>query len=443
MPINPAIALGVRPVEMADPLAMYGKIAAIQGAQNQNQLAQYQLGAAQRAEAKDIARTNALAQAGADDAAVANALLRTGDLKGYTDFMKSRQEQMKGETDLIGQRMKLSRDLLSEVRTPEEYMAWHEANHRDPVLSKYLASRGVTADTARKGIEEKLAQPGGFQQLLSASALGLEKSMEQHFVEQDFGGGKRTVAMPKYALPGAPSAAAVVPGSKIAKTLAPGEQQRINLEGQRVNLERRRVNLAEEEAKLKREGIEGIAPKELQKREAALPQATSAMQGFETKSANFIKDLEKLRDHPGLDEITGFAAGRLPGLSANGRAAQALYDKVVAKGGFQALQDLRDASKTGGALGNVSNQEGKQLTASFSAIDRRQDAKDVRAALDQAIGDVEGAKTRMREAYDSTYAYRVGRQTPAAPKQEPKAAGGLTPAEQAELDQLRARFGKK
>ena len=166
--------------------------------------------------------------------------------------------------------------------------------------------------------------------------------------------------------------------------------------------------------------MESLAPKEIQKREAALPQATAAVKGFEAKSSAFVNDLIALRDHPGLSEITGFAAGRLPGLTSAGRAAQALYDKVVAKGGFQALQDMRDASKTGGALGNVSNQEGKQLTASFAAIDRKQDAKDVQAAIDQAIGDIEGAKVRMKEAYDSTYAYKAGAPAQATNAPPPK-----------------------
>ena len=167
-------------------------------------------------------------------------------------------------------------------------------------------------------------------------------------------------------------------------------------------------DLAQLAASLKESAsAELLTPKEKQKREAAYPQATSAINSFETKADSFVKDIEKLRDSPGLSEITGIAAGRLPGITANGRAAQALYDKIVAKGGFQALQDLRDASKTGGALGNVSNQEGKQLTASFAAIDRRQDAKDVRAALDQAIGDIQGSKTRLKEAYDLTYSYKA------------------------------------
>jgi hypothetical protein len=50
MALDPSIALGVRPVEIQNPLAQYGQIAQIQGAQNQNALAQYQLNAAQRAD---------------------------------------------------------------------------------------------------------------------------------------------------------------------------------------------------------------------------------------------------------------------------------------------------------------------------------------------------------------------------------------------------------
>jgi hypothetical protein len=59
MAIDPNIALGVRQIELANPLAQYGQIAAIQNAQNQNKLAQFQLGAAERA---DLAQ-NALSEA--------------------------------------------------------------------------------------------------------------------------------------------------------------------------------------------------------------------------------------------------------------------------------------------------------------------------------------------------------------------------------------------
>jgi hypothetical protein len=40
MPIDPSIALGVKPLQLADPLAQYAQIAQIQGFQHQNQVAQ-------------------------------------------------------------------------------------------------------------------------------------------------------------------------------------------------------------------------------------------------------------------------------------------------------------------------------------------------------------------------------------------------------------------
>lgn len=430
MPINPNIALSVRPVEMPDPLALYGKIAAIQGAQNQNALAQYQLGAAQREEAA----TNALSQAyqaaynpetGEIDRNKLRQTLASGGFgariptveKALGEIDTQALNRKKAEAELFDTSMKQVRNLWSNVRSPEEAIAVHEATHRDPIINQRLRALGITEEMGRRQILEAARNPATFAEFVQRAQLGAEKFMEMnkpHWV--DAGGAAVPVSgLTGQALPNVPL---------VAKTMTPGESQRIGLESQRVGLEGRRVALAEEDARLKREGIEGISPKDLQKREAAYPAATQAIKGFEAKSDSFIADLKALRDHPGLPQITGLVAGRVPALTQEGRAAQALYDKIVAKGGFQALQDLRDASKTGGALGNVSNQEGKQLTASFAAIDRRQDAPDVQAAIDQAIGDIEGSRTRMREAYDSTYSYRAGRQTPAspaAPSAKPKA----------------------
>jgi hypothetical protein len=162
--------------------------------------------------------------------------------------------------------------------------------------------------------------------------------------------------------------------------------------------------------------MEGLTPKERQNREAKFPQATSALRTFESSSDTLIKDLERLRDHPGLGSITGFAAGRIPGVTSSGRAAEALFDKIVARGQFQELQNLRNSSPTGGALGNVSNAENDRLRQAFAALDRRQDAPDVKAAIDTAIGEIRAAKGRLRDAYDLTYEYRQGGgQAPAAP----------------------------
>lgn len=169
----------------------------------------------------------------------------------------------------------------------------------------------------------------------------------------------------------------------------------------------------------------GLSPKEMQTREAKYPVATQAVNTFETKTNQLEKDLLTLKNHPGLASITGIVAGRAPAITKEGREAQALYDKIVARGGFKELQDMRAASPTGGALGNISNQEGTQLRQSFAAIDRRQDASSVQNAISDAIADLQGSKSRIREAYDMTYDYK-GATTPPTPPAPPPSAGGNT-----------------
>ena len=221
MALDPNIALQVKPMELVDPLASYGRVAAIQNAQNQNALAQYQLGAAQRAEQRDVSRMNALAQAGTDNKAIANALLRSGDLKGYSEFVKTIREADKADVDLVDAKLKQSRLFLENVTTPEQYIAWHEANHRDPVLGPVLASRGITAESSRARIEQALATPGGFQNLLNQSKLGTEKFMElnkPHYITENLGGTSRVTALP--GLGGTPTTV-----STTKKTMTPGEAE--------------------------------------------------------------------------------------------------------------------------------------------------------------------------------------------------------------------------
>ena len=172
---------------------------------------------------------------------------------------------------------------------------------------------------------------------------------------------------------------------------------------------------------------EGLAPKEIQRREATFPKATAAVKAFEVSADSLVKDLETLAVHPGLDSITGLLAGRIIGLTSEGRAAKALYDKIVARGGFQELQNVRVASPTGGGLGNVSNQEGTQLKNAFAAVDRTQDAPDVRAALTRAAEETKASKGRVREAYELTYEYRSPLKSAGADKPT------LSPADQAAL----------
>lgn len=142
-----------------------------------------------------------------------NALLKAGQLKAAQDYQKtnadaaeSEAKASKSKVDLIDAKLKQSREYLATVKTPEQYIAWHEANHRDPILGPELAARGVTAEQARASIMEAIQQPGGLEQLLQRSALGIEKFTEMNkptLTTRDLGGTSQVLSTP--GLGGAPT----------------------------------------------------------------------------------------------------------------------------------------------------------------------------------------------------------------------------------------------
>ena len=229
MALDPNIALGVRPLELANPLAQYGQVAAIQNAQNQNAMAQYQLAAAQREQESVNALNQAYAKAydpktGQIDANALRQTLAGGGFgsklpaveKGLLELGKLKTETQKAETDLVDSKLKQSRGLLEGVSTPDQYIAWHEANHRDPILGPALAARGITAEQSRARIMDAINKgPVAFQQLINESKLGTEKFMELNkptTFAQDTGTGGRVMSRP-----GLGGEATVVPGSEFTK----------------------------------------------------------------------------------------------------------------------------------------------------------------------------------------------------------------------------------
>lgn len=151
-----------------------------------------------------------------------------------------------------------------------------------------------------------------------------------------------------------------------------------------------------------------LSERDIQGREKVYPKATMAVKAFESEADANIKDLQALKNHPGLGDITGYVEGRIPGftLSEKGRQAYALYKKILARGGFAKLTEMRQASPTGGALGNVSDREGQYLREAYGALDLVQDPKSLGAAIDDIIATTEATKGRIREAYDLDYEYR-------------------------------------
>jgi hypothetical protein len=452
MPIDPRIAMSFKPsYELESPQNILANVTRQRGAEQAQQMNALAMEDRQRGIASQNALNRAMSAAYDPTTGRPNVSKVTAELaeSGYgaqiPGVLKSESERTEAEnksqesrSKLLASKLAQSKDALEQyVKTPEQMRQYNAANIDDPVIGEYMRLRGITLDKLNQEVDAvEAAGPQAFNRYLQKQVLGAKEFLKANEGKLYFPQGSDNA----YVYNPYEGSVTQVPGlnTGASQRMTPYQQGQQDVARQRLGIEERELELKQRKAA--NENAPTINPKEIQKREAVFPQATSALKGFEAKSDGFMADLQKLRDHPGLSQITGLVAGRVPGLTDAGRAAQALYDKVVAKGGFQALQDLRDASKTGGALGSVSNQEGKQLVASFAAIDRRQSAKDVQDAIDQAISGIEGSKVRMREAYDSTYDYR---NKGAEPSKAQPASGSLTPEEQAELEQLRARFPRR
>ena len=199
--VNPNIAMSFRGIELPqqNALADYAAIQQIQGGRQAQELNALKMQEAQRTAKSQNVLADAYAQAtdpatGKIDYNKLTGLVAAGgggaQLPG---IQKLRTEQSAAETklqkdqaDLLDSKLKQSRSFLdtldpSDPAAPDLYIAWHEANHKDPIIGAALTARGITADQSRSQIMAAIAKgPAAFAQLLNQSKLGTEKFMEMN-----------------------------------------------------------------------------------------------------------------------------------------------------------------------------------------------------------------------------------------------------------------------
>lgn len=111
----------------------------------------------------------------------------------------------------------------------------------------------------------------------------------------------------------------------------------------------------------------------------------------------------EVKDHPGLKGITGIP-GMLPNIPGTDRAnAAAKLETLKSQVAFRVLQTMRDMSKTGGALGQVSDKENQMLQNNLAALDRAQSYEEFQRELQRVVEFVDGVKSRMEQAYAAQY----------------------------------------
>jgi hypothetical protein len=183
MALDPNIALGVRGIELPNQLAQYGQLSQIQNAQNQNALAQFQLGSAQRTEQSQNLLANAYAQStdpatGKIDYNKLTGLVAAGGGGAQIPaIQKSRLEQDTAGTKLLADKLALLPEAYKRADTPEAYFALHKFVHNDPVLGPFLNSTGATPEKGLASLQNAV-QNGKFNELRMGSMQSVSQLLE-------------------------------------------------------------------------------------------------------------------------------------------------------------------------------------------------------------------------------------------------------------------------
>ena len=403
MPINPNIAMGVQPLQLTDPLASYSKVAAIQGAQQQNELARLQMQEYERARSEDEAIRNRLTGgASLDDPETRNFLLGS---KSGRDILQRQSDLQKANTEEAARRAKLAqdtqamyRDLSSQIGSKQDAAAFLQRMVNDPALKDSPIARIPLMQQIQRIPEDA----DGLKSWIQQFSLGATKYITENkpvTFAQETGGGGRLMSRP-----GLGGAATVVQGSEFTKTMAPGEAQRlqneatrIKQEGQRLGLEGRRVAVLEQNATrdadpafqqrmeaartVGRKAAEGdlaavqALPKVITRAEEGMRLIDELIGKRDAKTGQLLKG-EKT--HPGFESAVGATwlpgARFIPGTDAAGFMSR--FDQIKGASFLEAFESL----KGGGA---ITEKEGAKGTDAINRMSTSTDEKEfVRAAMD-------------------------------------------------------------
>lgn len=141
----------------------------------------------------------------------------------------------------------------------------------------------------------------------------------------------------------------------------------------------------------------------------------------------------EIKKHPGLGRATGWA-GALPSLPGGGAAqSEALIDSLRAQISGMKLQAMRNASPTGGAVGNVTEKEWPRLENMIVALDPIKMDKEV---FKTKLGEVVTEIAKVKKTLGDTFATEYGQSiiTSTTP---------LSAEDQQELARLRAKHGRQ
>jgi hypothetical protein len=423
--------------ELPNPMNQLAQVSQIQNAQNQNALAQYQLSSAQRA---DEQQRNLYAAAQQPGFKLDFTTAVQYGAPGMAAFKTQQEAQAAGLTqeklrgEILAQTPKLQNDVseqfkkqLTNVNDYNSAVNWLDKQYKHPVLGPLMAQMPF-----EEAVRQIPQDPTKFQEWKNKNALGIEKYIEQNKPTTNVvnrSGQADIVQTP--GLDGVPITVGTYADVPLPAAVE-AQKARIALAGRApvqpraeqplekvVDPATGKIVFASREDALRNKmtpaaAMEGLAPKEIQKREAALPQARQSVKTISNTMSVIGQTVDSLLANPdGIDGITGLVYGVTPAITGPARKAKAELDQLKNLAFIQGITELREASKTGAAVGNVTNREGDRFENLKASLDRSQSKEDLVAALKKLKTQAELTSQFTTEAFDDTYSYKSA--APAAP----------------------------
>ncbi|MDX5517963.1 hypothetical protein [Stenotrophomonas sp. RG-453] len=285
--------------------------------------------------------------------------------------------------------------------------------------------RYTTAALDAPNLQQAPQQPpqGGYQQI-NGQQTYIDPSLPpqvQQQIRQSLASGQEPPAQMAFGdQPGTP-----LTGRRAEDEAAAVERARINAQNQNfeTDIEQKR-RLAEQQAQIDaQKAREMDREKADSQRLSGRPAAEASLRDAESNLDRLAAQARQLSSHRGLASITGIRGSIPDVLGSDAANARAELESLKSQVGFGVLQAMREASKTGGALGSVSDTENQLLQSNLAALMNSQSVESFKANLKKIEDYAGAAKGRMRQAFNSQYQERQTPQVREGRRPQPPSVG--------------------
>jgi response regulator of citrate/malate metabolism len=419
MPIDPSIALGVKPAQLESPINQMAKMYEMQNAVQSNQLNQMKMDEYKRGLAETESWKQSMSGVDAStpqgQQTIYNGLLRLGKVDEAAKFAKGIAETANlGLTgkETEGKIAKQKQDFISQAfrnisqnPSDQNVIAWGQ----DAVLNKHF-----TLEQANGIVNTLLSQPPEQRSTFLASQGASASDLKPHIQTQGLGNVSNIVSVPAFG--GSPTTLSSSAIGQSPDSVASGV---IQTRGQNLTDERARERIALDERRVKvaekigaPDYVKPLTATQQYKLDKLKTADKNNAKLFDSSIDAELKNIDKLigtedkpKLHAGLASATGPIASRIFTGRTDTANAEAYIKSLQSKASINSLQTIRG---TAGAIGTMTEREWPRLESMKATLQETQGTDQFVQSLIDYRNELKNMKLKSKEALNTDYSTEIG-----------------------------------